>query len=96
MIYYPDMNTILYIRLTIDNSNPAIYRDIQVNSQTSLEVMHEIIQATFEWRNLHSHYFKDSAGNIIKEKKGILIVGLILPIRIPFFSLMVLPAEPLQ
>jgi|AMWB02.1.fsa_nt_gi hypothetical protein len=77
MIYYPDMNTILYIRLTIDNSNPAIYRDIQVKSQTSLEVMHEIIQATFEWSNLHSHYFKDSTGNIIKDKKGILIGSII-------------------
>jgi len=78
MIYCPDMITILDIRLTIDNSNPPIYRDIRANSQTSLEVMHEIIQATFEWSNVHSHYFKDSNGNIVKEKEGISI-GSIIP-----------------
>ncbi|MDI3526055.1 MAG: hypothetical protein PWR03_238 [Tenuifilum sp.] len=63
------------VKLTIVNSRPEIYRVIRVPEGLSLQLFHEVIQATFEWTNVNSHFFK-LGDTIIKneEEKSINLV----------------------
>jgi len=51
------MNSIYQIKIILDDVKPPIWRRIIVNSDTSLEDFHKIIQTTMGWTNNHLHQF---------------------------------------
>ncbi|HPD94391.1 MAG TPA: plasmid pRiA4b ORF-3 family protein [Tenuifilaceae bacterium] len=61
----------LRVKFTIANSDPSIYRIIELQPEVSLQILHEIVQAAFEWTNSHVHYFKDASGKILKNEEDI-------------------------
>lgn len=58
------------IKLSIVNSKPEIFRIIRVDENINLQIFHEVIQATFEWSNMHSHFYKTEMG-IVKNEENI-------------------------
>lgn len=67
------MSRIFEIKTTIIGSTPPIYRVIKLNGDTNLQILHEILQAVFNWGNVHLHYFSDLSGNIIKGEEQTLL-----------------------
>ncbi|HBI80708.1 MAG TPA: hypothetical protein DDY04_01845 [Bacteroidales bacterium] len=57
------------VRLSIVNSNPEIFRIISVDENINLQVFHEIIQASFEWSNVHSHFYRLSQTAVKNEEE---------------------------
>ncbi len=51
------MNSLYQIKTSLDGVKPLIWRRIIVNSDTSLEDFHKIIQTTMGWSNSHLHQF---------------------------------------
>ncbi len=49
---------ILELLIELKGTNPAIWRKIQVNSDTSLDELHHIIQISMGWTNSHLYSFK--------------------------------------
>ena len=46
-----------YLRVTLQDSTPLIWRDIIVPSNLTLEDLHYVIQAAMGWNNDHLHHF---------------------------------------
>lgn len=65
------MFRIFEINASIIGSNPPIYRKIKLNGDTNLQIIHEIMQALFNWGNVHLHYFRNTDGNIIKNEEQV-------------------------
>lgn len=63
------MSKILEVKATIIGSKPNIFRAIRLNGDTNLQIVHEIMQAVFNWGNVHMHYFRDNAGEFIKDEE---------------------------
>lgn len=59
----------LELRLNIKHANPEIYRIVRVDDQLNLQLIHEVIQASFCWSNIHSHFFRTSEQGIIKNEE---------------------------
>ncbi len=53
----PATPVIYQIKITIADIEPAIWRRLQVPSDTTLAELHEIIQAAFGWWNYHLHQY---------------------------------------
>lgn len=51
------MNSIYQIKITLNGVKPPIWRRIIVNSETTLNDFHKIIQTTMGWTNSHLHQF---------------------------------------
>ncbi|MGE0077582.1 MAG: plasmid pRiA4b ORF-3 family protein [Bacteroidales bacterium] len=71
------MPSIFDVTATIQSSNPPIYRTIKLNGDISLQIIHEIMQATFNWGNVHLHYFRHDDGNIIKDEEQTLLMDVL-------------------
>ncbi|NNB89588.1 plasmid pRiA4b ORF-3 family protein [Corallococcus exiguus] len=50
---------------------PAVWRELQVRSDTPLSKLHDILQASFGWTNSHMHLFEDSS----RQQYGDLVDG---------------------
>lgn len=46
------------IKVSLKDSNPPVWRRLQVRSDFTLEHLHHIIQAAFAWQNSHLHEFR--------------------------------------
>ena len=51
------MDGIIQLKITIENSKPAIWRRVRVEKQTTFFELHHIIQITFGWQNYHVYEF---------------------------------------
>ncbi len=49
--------SVYYLKVTLKDSNPPIWRDILVPSNLTLENLHYVIQAVMGWGNYHLHQF---------------------------------------
>jgi hypothetical protein len=49
--------SVYYLRVTLEDSKPAIWRDILVPSDLTLEALHYVIQTVMGWENCHGHQF---------------------------------------
>jgi hypothetical protein len=49
--------SVYYLRVTLEDSKPAIWRDILVPNDLTLEGLHYVIQAVMGWGNCHRHQF---------------------------------------
>lgn len=50
-------NSIYQVRVTLEGSNPPIWRRVLLSGDTTLEKLHDIIQIVMEWENYHLHQF---------------------------------------
>ncbi len=75
ILYLRNMSKILEIKATIIGSKPNIYRTIRLNGDTNLQIVHEIMQAVFNWGNVHMHYFRGNAGEIIKNEEQAILAN---------------------
>lgn len=73
------MSKILEIKATIIGSRPNIYRTIRLNGDTNLQIVHEIMQAVFNWGNVHMHYFRSNTGEIIKNEEQTILANTLIP-----------------
>ena len=46
------------VRLRLVDSEPAIWRTIDINASTPLDVMHLVLQQLFDWQNVHLHQWR--------------------------------------
>jgi hypothetical protein len=53
----PANNSIYQIKVTLEGSNPPIWRRVLLFGDTSLEVLHYILQVVMDWQNYHLHQF---------------------------------------
>jgi hypothetical protein len=54
----PAKSTAIYqLKIALQGSKPPIWRRIQVKSNITLDVLHEIIQAVMGWDGIHLHHF---------------------------------------
>lgn len=49
--------SVYYLRVTLKDSKPPIWRDILVPSNLTLADLHYVIQAVMGWENSHLHHF---------------------------------------
>mgnify|MGYP003583334718 CR=1 FL=1 len=63
------MPIVFEINATIAGSKPPIARTIRLNQDTNLQIVHEIMQAVFNWGNVHMHYFRNHMGSFIKNEE---------------------------
>lgn len=71
------MSRLFEIKTTIIGSTPPIYRVIRLNGDTNLQIIHEVLQAVFNWGNVHLHYFRNFDGSIIKAEEQTLLVDVL-------------------
>ena len=69
------MSKILEVKATIIGSKPSIFRTIRLNGDTNLQIVHEVMQAVFNWGNVHMHYFRGNAGEIIKNEEQAILAN---------------------
>lgn len=53
----PDGPSIFQVKITLLDIEPAIWRRVLVSADTTLEQLHEVIQAAFGWWNYHLHQY---------------------------------------
>ncbi|TYC96858.1 plasmid pRiA4b ORF-3 family protein [Arthrobacter echini] len=53
-------SALLRVKVSIEGSEPAIWRLIEVDSSLTLDRIHEVLQAAVGWRNSHLHSFTDT------------------------------------
>ncbi len=51
------MGAVYQIKIQLKNAKPTIWRRVKLNSTTSLNDLHKIIQSTMGWENAHLHQF---------------------------------------
>lgn len=54
----PGEITIYQLKATVQQSDPTIWRSFELRGDTSLEVLHYILQVIFDWTNSHLHTFR--------------------------------------
>ena len=52
-----DLPTVLRIRIDLDDAQPPIWRRLDLRSDLTLEVVHQVIQDAFGWTDSHLHRF---------------------------------------
>lgn len=67
--------SVFEVRATIVGSSPSIYRVVRLSGNTILQIVHEAMQAAFCWGNVHLHYFKNSAGERIRNESQTTLAG---------------------
>src|SRR5215211_7958932 len=53
----PDESSIFQLKITLQESKPAIWRRIQVRGSTTLSKLHQILQIVMGWTDSHLHQF---------------------------------------
>lgn len=54
----PAKSTAIYqLKITLQGSKPPIWRRVQVKSNITLDILHEIIQTAMGWTDSHLHHF---------------------------------------
>ena len=53
---------VLRIRVDLDTSKPAIWRRLELRSNLTLDVVHQVLQAAFAWTDSHLHRFSLGGG----------------------------------
>ncbi len=48
---------LLTVRVALDGTEPQVWRRIELDSETTLDEFHEILQVTFDWDDSHLHQF---------------------------------------
>lgn len=48
---------ILRIRAELDRSDPLIWREFEIRSDLTLDILHEVLQVAFAWNGTHLHRF---------------------------------------
>lgn len=56
--------SLLQVRVTVADSEPSIWRLLEVDSSLTLGSFHQVIQAAVGWQDTHLHYFSDTDPNI--------------------------------
>lgn len=51
---------ILRVRVSIEGSEPEIWRDLDIDSSLTLDRIHEVLQTAVGWRDSHLHSFTDT------------------------------------
>lgn len=69
ILYLKNMSKIFEIKASIIGSKAPIFRTIRLNSDTNLQIVHEIMQAIFNWGNVHMHYYRNNNGGFIKNEE---------------------------
>ena len=70
------MSCVYQLKITIQGSKPPIWRRLLVTSDTSLEVLHDIIQMCFSWENYHLYAFQIGEHTIDQESNAELSASL--------------------
>lgn len=52
-----DLPTVLRIRIDLDDAHPPIWRRLDLRSDLTLDVVHQVIQDAFGWSDSHLHRF---------------------------------------
>jgi hypothetical protein len=52
-----EMKDIIQLKITLDKTEPAIWRRLQVTKDTTFFELHHIIQIAFGWKNCHLYEF---------------------------------------
>lgn len=47
------LNEIVTLRIDLVDSDPAIWREVELPTSTTLKVLHDVVQATFGWLDQH-------------------------------------------
>lgn len=55
-----DGSTLLQVKVSIEGSDPAIWRLLEVDSSLTLDQVHDILQTAVGWRGSHLHSFTDT------------------------------------
>ncbi|MEO8107984.1 MAG: plasmid pRiA4b ORF-3 family protein, partial [Actinomycetes bacterium] len=59
----PRETTVIYqIRVDLDHAKPPIWRRLEVRSDLTLDLMHQVLQAAFDWTDSHLHRFAIGGG----------------------------------
>ncbi len=54
----PASGTLFQLKVTLDDTKPPIWRRVLVDGASTLDHVHEVIQAAFGWWNYHLHEFE--------------------------------------
>ena len=54
----PNPKSVYQLKATLKNSKPAIWRRILVPENSTLSILHDILQIVMGWTNSHLHMFK--------------------------------------
>ena len=70
--------SVYYLRVTLKNSKPPIWRDILVPTNLTLTDLHYVIQSVMGWENSHLHQFiadkvlyTDATDNNVRDEYGL-------------------------
>jgi hypothetical protein len=61
---------VLQLKISLRSAKPPIWRRVEVTGDTTLEVLHHIIQRTFAWNGDHPHTFSTSYGDFAANMFG--------------------------
>lgn len=64
--------TIHYLRITLRDSKPAIWRRVAVPSEFTLGQLHEVVQIAMGWTDSHLHQFMLKDKNLIDRDPGLI------------------------
>ncbi|MBA3617674.1 MAG: plasmid pRiA4b ORF-3 family protein, partial [Rubrobacteraceae bacterium] len=53
----PENGSIYQIKVTLEGSDPPIWRTVQLPGDTTLEELHYVIQIVMDWENYHMRQF---------------------------------------
>ncbi len=58
----PQTPEIYQLKITLVDSEPEVWRRLQVPAQIALEEMHDIVQSAMGWENQHEYVFRQGLG----------------------------------
>ncbi|MFZ2243036.1 MAG: plasmid pRiA4b ORF-3 family protein [Gordonia amarae] len=60
---------LLTVRVTLDGTEPPVWRRIELDSETSLDELHAILQAAFDWEDSHLHQFSSAGCTFVPDQQ---------------------------
>ena len=68
----PKQPQIYSFKITLENVGVPVWRKVQVNSASSFQELHKIIQILFNWQEEHLHEFRIQKSNGIRQKNVVI------------------------
>ena len=68
----PKQPQIYSFKITLENVRGPVWRKVQVNSASSFQELHKIIQILFDWQDDHLHEFRIQKSNGIRQKNVVI------------------------